>query len=103
MSAFVRGNVYFVDIGYGEKPWLVVSNNGRNQHLPNALAVRITTTEKPPLPTIVELSGQDPLVGRVVCDDISVLYADEPFRHAGALTANTMMKVGSALRVALAL
>jgi len=102
--AFVRGNVYFADLtGAGEKPWLVVSNNGRNDALGSALVVRVTTTVKPPLASIVELQPADPLVGRVLCDDITTIYDDDHFRHAGALTLATMTKVGAALRVALAL
>lgn len=101
--AYLRGNVYFADLGAGEKPWLVVSNNGRNNALGSALVVRITTTVKPPLASIVELSPHDRLVGRVLCDDITVLYDDDPARHACALTLATMSKVAGALRVALAL
>lgn len=101
--AFIRGNVYFADLGAGDKPWLVVSNNGRNDALGSALVVRITTSVKPPLASIVELSSADPVVGRVLCDDITVLYDDDLHRHTGALTLATMNKVGAALRIALAL
>lgn len=101
--AYLRGNVYFADLGAGEKPWLVVSNNGRNNALGSALVVRITTTVKPALASIVELDTHDRLVGRVLCDDITVLYDDDRSRHAGALTGSTMTKVAAALRVALAL
>jgi mRNA interferase MazF len=100
--AFVRGNVYFADLtGAGEKPWLVVSNNARNRALGSALVARITTTVKPPLASIVELDHTDPLVGRVLCDDITTIYNDDPHRHAGGLSLGTMGAVAVALRVAL--
>ncbi len=40
----VRGRIYMADLGHGQKPWLVVSNNQRNRALGNFLALRITTT-----------------------------------------------------------
>ena len=87
------------------KPWLVVSNNARNRALGTCLAVRITTSQKPELDSIVELGPQDaPLQGRVLCDDIAVMFPDEDgFEHLGAVTTGTMMRVDAGLRAALAL
>ncbi|MDR0594393.1 MAG: type II toxin-antitoxin system PemK/MazF family toxin [Bifidobacteriaceae bacterium] len=101
--AFIRGNVYFADLGAGEKRWLVVSNNGRNNALGSALAVRITTTPKPPLRSIVRLGGGESVAGSVLCDDITVIYDDDPHRHAGALSPAAMAGVARALGVALGL
>ena len=103
MNTFTRGRIYYADLGVGDKPYLVVSNNGRNRRLGSALVVRITTSEKPPLDSIVQLSPQDPLVGRVLCDDINVLYADEVKRDGGALSMPTMVRVAAGLRAALAI
>jgi len=50
-----RGQISWCDLGHGEKPWLVVSNNARNTHLRSALVVRVTTSAKPPLPSIVPI------------------------------------------------
>lgn len=99
----VRGNVYFCDLGYGRKPWLVVSNNARNQALKSALVARITTTPKPSMDSIVTLVHGEPVKGSVLCDDIETLYTDDDLKHAGALSAHTMLEVGRALRVAFAL
>lgn len=99
----VRGRVYMADIGSGRKPWLIISNNARNRALQDCLAVRLTTTVKPDLPTIVELSSADPLVGRVLCDDIALLYREDLEEDRGALSPGTMVKVAAALRAALAL
>lgn len=85
------------------KPWLIVSNNARNSQLPSALAVRITTTRKPNLDAIVELAPSDPLVGRVLCDEIGTIWHDELEETRGTLTPATMMRVDAGLRAALAL
>ena len=104
MSYLMRGNVYWADLGAGRKPYLVVSNNDRNRHLASAVVVRLTTTLKPPLSTIIDLTGADyPLVGRVLCDDIMVAHEDDYPEHAGALSPATMRRVEGALRIVLAL
>ncbi len=91
------------DIGAGRKPWLVVSNNARNRALSDCLAVRVTTSPKPELASIVVLSPADPLVGRVLCDDIALLYREDLEEDRGALSPGTMMRVAAGLRAALAL
>ena len=53
-----RGQVYRCDLGYGLKPWLVVSNNARNRLLDDIIAIRLTTTARD-LPTWVKLSPAD--------------------------------------------
>jgi mRNA interferase MazF len=98
-----RGRVYYADLGHGEKPWLVVSNNRRNQSLGDCVAVRITTSRKPQMPTIVELAASDPLAGRVLCDDLTQLFRDEITRDGGALSLPTMILVAAGLRAALAI
>lgn len=99
----VRGRVYMADIGSGRKPWLIVSNNTRNRALGDCLAVRVTTSVKPELPSIIQLDRQDPLVGRVLCDDIALLYREDLEEDRGALTLATMVKVAAGLRAALAI
>ncbi|MGW6862553.1 type II toxin-antitoxin system PemK/MazF family toxin [Streptomyces xanthophaeus] len=99
----VRGRVYRADLGHGLKPWLVVSNNARNRALDDVIVVRITTSAKPELPSIVELGKDDPLVGRVLCDDLGPLYRDEIRDDLGALSNQTMIKVATALQHVLAI
>lgn len=100
----VRGLVYRADLGAGLKPWLVVSNNTRNQKLDSCLVARITTTKKPDVATIVPLGPADaPLVGCVCCDDIMWAGREELKEQLGALSGRTMMKVGDGLRAAFAL
>jgi mRNA interferase MazF len=103
-GAPVRGQVYRVDIGYGAKPWLIVSNNRRNRNLSDVLAVRITTTQKHvDLPTWVRLDPDDPLVGHINTDDVQQLGRDELGQLLGALSPGTLMRVNEALRLVFAL
>lgn len=97
-----RGQVYRCDLGYGLKPWLIVSNNHRNRVLSEVLAIRITTTQRE-LPTWVPLGPTDPLVGNANADCIEQLGKDELREYLGALTLATMRKVNDALTIALAL
>jgi mRNA interferase MazF len=99
-----RGQVYWADIGFGRKPWLVVSENGRNRRLDSLLAARVTTTMKTAfLPSHVLLPAGESLAGVVRCDDIEQLATDDLRGLAGALSRRTMVEVNEALRVALGL
>ena len=101
--ALLRGQIYWLDLGYGEKPWVVVSNNSRNRALGSALVARVTTTSKPPLPSIVELDSHDPVVGSVICDDIETIYREDEPRFGGAVSPPTLKRINAALLVAFGL
>jgi mRNA interferase MazF len=102
VTAPVRGQVYRADLGYGAKPWLIVSNNSRNRVLSDVVAVRLTTTAKE-LPTWVALGSADPLAGYVNTDNVETLGKDELREYVGALCAESVSKVDMALAVALGL
>lgn len=103
MTAPLRGQVYRADIGFGPKPWLVVSNNHRNRALSDLLAVRITSTNRRAnLPTWVLLGISDPLVGYVNTDDLQQLHRDELGDLLGSLSPTTLRAVNDALRIVLA-
>lgn len=97
-----RGQVYRCDLGYGAKPWLVVSNNARNRVLSDVIAIRLTTTVRE-LPTWVKLSTADPMTGYANADCIEQLGKDELGDYLGALSPATMRTVNHALAIALAL
>ena len=107
MTSLVRGRVYAAVLSglddLGRKPYLVVSNNRRNAALVSVLAVRLTTSPKPALPSIIESGPGDPVAGRVLCDDLVELWPDEVRADLGALTPETMRRVNAGLRAALAL
>ena len=98
----LRGQVYRCDIGYGPKPWLVVSNNPRNRRTADVVAIRLTTTARR-LPTWVALSANDPFTGYASADNIETLGKDELGDYLGALSDATMRLVNDALALALAL
>jgi mRNA interferase MazF len=102
MTAPFRGQVFRVDLGYGSKPWLVVSTNARNRNLGSVVAARITTRSKhAAVPTVVPLGTQDPLRGFVLCDDLVQLYRAELTTPIGVLTPTSMGAVSAGLRIAL--
>lgn len=103
-GAPLRGQIYRVDIGFGAKPWLIVSNNRRNRILSDVLAARVTTTDKHvELPTWVPLGSADPLVGCVNTDDVQQLERDELGELLGCIAPTTLMRVNEALRLVFAL
>lgn len=104
--AHVRGQILQVQFEHIDEPklMLVVSNNVRNQKLGSVLAVRLTTTRKPRLPSIVDLEGTSESVhGHIVCDDIIEVYEDEVLTVRTTLSPTTMSRVNTALAAALAL
>lgn len=100
----VRGRIYRADLGFGLKPFLIVSNYNRNRNLQDALAVRLTTSAKPVIPTVIEMTSADPMQGgRILCDDIVAIYRDELKEDLGALSRATMTAVDAGLKAALSL
>jgi mRNA interferase MazF len=100
MTVPVRGHIYRADVGFGAKPWLIVSNNQRNRHLSDVLAIRLSTTQKD-LPTWVPLDRADPLGGYANADNIETLDRDELGEYLGALAPATLQKVDHALCIVL--
>lgn len=90
------------EIGLDEPElFVVVSNSRRNRALPQVLGVRLTTTPKPTIPSVIELSHPEAFVGRAVCDDIAEIYQDEVMTVVGALSPGAMRRVGWGLAAAL--
>ncbi len=102
VNAPLRGQVYRCDLGYGAKPWLIVSNNARNRHTADVVAVRLTTTRRT-IPTWVAMGPSDPLTGYVNADNIETLGKDELGDYLGEVTPATMNKINTALATALGL
>jgi mRNA interferase MazF len=66
-----RGEVWMVDTPYGEKPYLIVSNQQRNRNLDSVLCARVTTSpRRPDITSIVPIQVRGQVVGSVLCDDI---------------------------------
>ena len=99
----MRGRVYAARLSHLDEDeyFLVVSNNQRNRHLTQELAVRLTTSPKPDLDSIVELGPREVFTGRVVCDDVIEIWEDEVRRDLGALSRAAMDAVARGLCAAL--
>jgi mRNA interferase MazF len=97
-----RGQIVRADVGLSEpKLFLVVSNNRRNRNLGSVLGVRLTTTDKPDIPSIVVIPPGEVVVGRVLCDDITLLYDEEIIQVRGALSPRLLKSVERGLASAL--
>jgi mRNA interferase MazF len=71
--------------------------------LKQVLAIRLTTTKKPAISSIVEIPQGEVFSGRAVCDDIVEIWEDEVRRDLGALTPKTMTHIEQGLKAALGL
>jgi mRNA interferase MazF len=101
-TSLLRGQVYRAKLGNTEpKYYLVVSNNRRNAALDDVLVVRLTTTVKPPIRSIVELGPPDPFTGRACCDDITWMAGAEVQEYLGAVSPATMKRINLGLLSAL--
>ncbi len=102
--AVTRGQIWWVDIGLDQnKRFVVVSNNLRNRALGDVVMVRLTTAEKPDIPSIVEFGAGEISESRcfVVADDVWMIDKQWLRERVSALTPAQMERVGQALRVAL--
>ncbi len=98
----LRGQVIRAHIGLDEpKLFLVVSNNSRNRVLGSVLTVRLTTSKKPNLASIVELDYPEIFVGRACCDDIVEIFDDEYVTTLGGFSPSTMRNIDGGLKAAL--
>lgn len=100
----LRGQVVVADVALDEpKLFVVVSNNRRNAALPSVLAVRLTTTAKPDIPSVVQLGHPESVIGYAVCDDIVELFEDEVRAVRGGLTSTGLAAIGDGVKAALGL
>ena len=101
----LRGRVVWatIDESVGRNPYVVVSNNARNQAMQSFLAARITTTRKPDIPSVVILAAGEPLRGSVLCDEVMLMWTDEVIDEVGALSPQAMTAVEAGLRSVLGL
>lgn len=103
VTVALRGQVFAVDLGYGRKPWVVVSSNDRNRERDSVIAARISGEHRTVSPTVVALGRQDPVAGFAVVDELVQLFRDDLDEAVGRLSPSTIGAIDDALRVALAL
>lgn len=102
---YPRGTVVATDIDFGEGPkekyFVVVSGNQRNKNLEDFIVARITSSNKPEIPSIIDVPDDECVSGKVLCDDLYVFYKDEVKRTLGSFSPRTMSRVSAGLTVAL--
>ena len=100
---YVRGRVYLAALETDErKPWIVVSNNGRNRGLGHALVVRVTTSSKySQLDTVGRLPDGECVHGWVLGDSLTWIYGDDAAEEIGGLSRPAMRIVEATLPAAL--
>ena len=100
-----RRQIWWADLNLGEnKRVLVVSNNTRHRQLDDVIAIRLTTKDKPDLPSIVCFEPGEMSEGTrcyALADDPWVLEKRWLVRAIGALTPTQMVRVDAALYAAL--
>lgn len=105
-SGFRRGELWVATLPGmpSEKYYLVVSNNLRNQKLGTALVTRLTSSiHKPLVGSMVEIPDGEPLMGRVLCDEIEWMYPEDARTKIGAFSPPTMRLVATGLKAALSI
>lgn len=104
-QVFLRGEVWAAVLPgmTEEKYYLVVSSNARNKALKTSLVVRITSSDKPDISSIVRIPFGECVNGRVLCDDVEDMWPEDAKRKLGAFSVTTMHLVNSGLAVALGL
>ena len=104
-ATFLRGEVWAATLPgmTEEKYYLVVSSNARNRTLKTALVVRITSSNKPDISSIVRIPSGECVTGRILCDDIEDIWPEDARRRLGALSVGTMHLVNDGLKIALSL
>lgn len=102
---FLRGQIYAAMLPgmHDEKYYVVVSNNARNRTLRTALVVRVTSSDKPDLASIINVPAGEPVSGRVLCDDIEDMWEGDVRDLVGAFSPATMRLIDAGLSAALGL
>jgi mRNA interferase MazF len=106
-----RGEVYYADLSPvvgseqgGIRPVLIVQNNIGNKYSPTVIAAAITSqTNKPKLPTHIELSMASglPKDSVVLLEQIRTIDKSRLQEKIGELPEETMRRVNNALMISL--
>lgn len=105
-----RGDIFFVRRVKGsvegseqdaERPAVVVSNDIGNQHAPIVEVVYLTTQEKKPMPTHVNVMCRVPSIA--LCEQVHTVYKDRLSDYIRTCTEKEMAHIDSALMTSLGL
>lgn len=88
----------------GNRPVVIIQNNTGNLHAPTVIAVPVTSSLKPALPTHAFLPAGEGGLWRdsiALCEQVRTLEKTRLGRRLGAVGANAMRGVEKALQVSL--
>lgn len=105
-----RGDIYFIDLSPsvgseqgGKRPCVVVSNNMANRYSPCITVIPLTTsTTKANIPTHCDLSSETDGVrhsSTALCEQIRTVDKSRIVNKVGALSAEAMTKLESAIKI----
>lgn len=99
-----RGDIWYVDCEkstgheqHGVRPAIIVSNDIGNNHSPIVEVVWLTSKEKKPLPTHVEIRG----CGTALCEQIHTVDKSRLVDLKKCCTEKEMMKINKAMLISL--
>lgn len=102
-----RGDIFYVEAvgnSYGSeqkanRPGIIVSNDLANKHSPNVEMVFLTSQEKKPLPTHVEIIAKVPSIA--LCENIQTVSKERLSDFIKSCTTTEMKKIDEALLISL--
>ena len=107
-----RGEIYYVRLGMrqgsiqmGRRPCIVVQNNTGNKNSPTTIIIPITSQDKKPIPTHVDLSSVRELVSgsKAIAEQVLTIDQSELGEYICRLDKWLMAKVNVALMISLGL
>lgn len=105
-----RGDIFYVKGNAGkiigseqkpDRPAVVVSNDKENEHSPVVEVVYLTTQEKKPLPTHVEVLCRVPSIA--LCEQVHSIFVDRLDEYIKTCTNDEMKAIDRALMISLGL
>ena len=103
-----RGDIFFIQKGnvnatgseqYPDRPAIIVSNDKCNEHSPCVEIVYMTTQEKKPMPTHVEVMCHVPSIA--LCEGVQTVSKDRVGDYIRSCTDEEMEAINDALAVSL--
>lgn len=107
MAGYFKGEIYYIypreSIGceqHGGRPGIIVSNDMGNEFSKVVEVVYLTTREKKPLPTHVEINSAK-CRSTALCEQIETVSKERIGNYVNTVTQNEMKKLEEALMVSL--
>lgn len=101
-----RGDIFYIATGgyvgseqKAGRPGIIVSNDTANKHSPNVEVVFLTSQEKKPLPTHVEVVCKVP--STALCENIQTVAKERLGDFIRSCTTSEMKKIDNALLISL--